>query len=203
MKNENDLRVLKTRKAITESFLVLLAKKSFDDISVTEICKAAHCSRNTFYVHFPYKEALYDSIIDSYVDKICECLTETGIDELPKENNEEYFSELMSRVADAFLSQRKKIRPILEGDHSKIFFDRVTEVVRNTLIDHSEHIFPDSSKDSLYRLVCWYSAAAMVGFLQGCTYDVDIPDSEARALFGKIHSLACTMGLNLMLNNMN
>lgn len=199
MKNENDLRVQKTRRAIIESFLSLLAKKSYEQISVTEICKAAHCSRNTFYVHFPYKEALYDSVIERYVDKICQCLTEPA--ELPTENTEEFFFELMSRVAGAFLSQRKMIMPILSEEHKMQFFERVTEVVRNTLIDHSELIVPHSSKNNRYRLICWYSAAAMVGFLQGCTYDVDIPDSEARALFGEIHSLASTIGLKFILDN--
>lgn len=198
MKNENDLRVLKTRKAIIESFLELLAKKPYEEISVTEICKGALCSRNTFYLHFPYKEALYESIMDSYVEDICSCIT--TIDKIPTENIEDYFADVMSGIGQAILSQRNKIRPILVGEHSNLFFDRVTDEIRNTLIKQSEQVFPKSSNNKKYRLICWYSASAMIGFLRGCISDVKMPDEEAKALFGEIHSLVSAVGMSYIHN---
>lgn len=187
MKNESDLRVIKTRKAIVDSFLALLAQKSFEEISVTEICRGAQCSRNTFYLHFPYKEALYDFIMDSYVEKICQCMP--LFDQVPTEDMEAFYHECMSLVGRSLLSQKEVIRPLLVGEHANYFFDKITEELRETILRRTEHLHPGASQDKKYRLMCWYSASAIIGFFRGCIYDVDIPDEEAFDILGKMHSL--------------
>ncbi len=55
MQNKEDLRVQKTKAALNEAFTNLLAEKSFEDISVNEICVKAEIRRATFYKHFDDK----------------------------------------------------------------------------------------------------------------------------------------------------
>ncbi|MCJ1655538.1 TetR family transcriptional regulator [Staphylococcus sp. NRL 16/872] len=50
--NDKDLRVIKTKKALTQSLYVLLEKEMFSNISVNKICKNAQIHRTTFYKHF-------------------------------------------------------------------------------------------------------------------------------------------------------
>ncbi|WP_040929621.1 TetR/AcrR family transcriptional regulator [Nosocomiicoccus massiliensis] len=57
-----DLRVIKTLKRIDESIVELLREKSFEDITVKDICEHAMINRGTFYSHYKDK---YD-LIDSY-----------------------------------------------------------------------------------------------------------------------------------------
>ncbi|MDO4651055.1 MAG: TetR/AcrR family transcriptional regulator, partial [Eubacteriales bacterium] len=47
---------LMSQKAISEAFLSLLQEKDFSSISVSELCKCAGISRQTFYSLFQSKE---------------------------------------------------------------------------------------------------------------------------------------------------
>ena len=50
-----DVRVRRTYKQLIASFLKLLNEKSFDEISISEICEGADVHRATFYKHFEDK----------------------------------------------------------------------------------------------------------------------------------------------------
>ncbi len=53
-----DLRILKTKKAISTAFLELLTYMNFEDITITMICKKSEIRRATFYNHFQDKYEL-------------------------------------------------------------------------------------------------------------------------------------------------
>lgn len=50
-----DLRVEKTYRSLTNEFMSLLEEKSFEDITVAELCNRAMIRRTTFYKHFADK----------------------------------------------------------------------------------------------------------------------------------------------------
>ena len=52
---KEDLRVRKTKKALYEAFMVLLSQKSYEDITINELCDAAGVRRATFYKHYSDK----------------------------------------------------------------------------------------------------------------------------------------------------
>ncbi|MHA6250908.1 TetR/AcrR family transcriptional regulator [Oceanobacillus sp. CAU 1775] len=54
---KTDLRILRTRKLIMESFVDLSGKMEFKDITVKDITTKAMINRSTFYYHF---EDIYD-----------------------------------------------------------------------------------------------------------------------------------------------
>lgn len=55
MPNKEDLRVRKTKKALFDAFIKLLAEKPFDEITVNELCDSAGIRRATFYKHYSDK----------------------------------------------------------------------------------------------------------------------------------------------------
>jgi AcrR family transcriptional regulator len=55
--NHTDLRILRTRKLIMDSFVDLSSKKEFKDITIKDITAEAMINRSTFYYHF---EDIYD-----------------------------------------------------------------------------------------------------------------------------------------------
>lgn len=57
MAQKRDLRVQKTYDALFRAFEELLTRKSFEAISVTELCDAARIRTATFYKHFADKYA--------------------------------------------------------------------------------------------------------------------------------------------------
>ena len=58
--NENDLRVVKTKKALHQALLALLKTKSLESISVSVLCRQAGVNRGTFYLHYKDVGALFD-----------------------------------------------------------------------------------------------------------------------------------------------
>jgi AcrR family transcriptional regulator len=55
--NPDDPRVKRTQKLLWEALHTLLEERSFEEISVTDICEEAMINRTTFYKHF---ESKYD-----------------------------------------------------------------------------------------------------------------------------------------------
>lgn len=60
--NEKDLRVIKTRKNIENSFILLLEEKDFTKITVQDILDKALINRSTFYKHYTDKYQLAESM---------------------------------------------------------------------------------------------------------------------------------------------
>ncbi|WP_256757010.1 TetR/AcrR family transcriptional regulator [Cohnella sp. WQ 127256] len=61
--NENDLRVINTKKALHQALLTLLKTKSLESITVSTLCREAVVSRGAFYMHFKDIGALFDEHI--------------------------------------------------------------------------------------------------------------------------------------------
>ena len=64
--NEQDLRVIKSKKAIRDALFSILASKPINKITIKEISETAGINGKTFYTH-------YDSIEDLSLIHICFC----------------------------------------------------------------------------------------------------------------------------------
>ncbi len=53
-----DRRSLRTRSALRDALIGLIAERSWDEIAVQDICERANIGRSTFYLHYPSKDAL-------------------------------------------------------------------------------------------------------------------------------------------------
>jgi AcrR family transcriptional regulator len=62
---KEDARIVKTKRKLLSTFRTLIKEKSFEDITVNEICEAANVRRATFYKHFPDKLAFLKFFISS------------------------------------------------------------------------------------------------------------------------------------------
>ena len=62
-----DRRIKRTRQAIMNSFVDLLAEKGFDMITINDIAERANINRGTVYLHYTDKFELLDKCIESYV----------------------------------------------------------------------------------------------------------------------------------------
>lgn len=74
-----DLRVVQTRKALQKAFLELLSTSSLDKISIRQIVAAAGVGYNTFFRHYPNKEALLDAVIADEIAQVVD-LSATALD---------------------------------------------------------------------------------------------------------------------------
>jgi len=72
--NQNDLRVIKTRKNIETTFISLLGQKNFHQITVQNILDTALINRSTFYKHYADKYQLAETLCKEIFD-----LLKTGV----------------------------------------------------------------------------------------------------------------------------
>lgn len=57
-----DKRIRKTKKTLKTTLIQMLKEETFDQVSITELCKNADIGRITFYSHYSDKFALVDDI---------------------------------------------------------------------------------------------------------------------------------------------
>ena len=58
--NMNDMRVVKTKKALHQGLLSLLKDRPLESISVSMLCREAGVNRGTFYLHYKDVGSLFD-----------------------------------------------------------------------------------------------------------------------------------------------
>lgn len=69
MEQKTDLRVIKTRRNIQQTFIFLLQQKNFERITVQNILDSALINRTTFYKHYEDKYDLADRMIEELLEK--------------------------------------------------------------------------------------------------------------------------------------
>lgn len=57
-KLNQDRRILKTKTALRDAMLALMAPRGWDEMTIQEICDKANVGRSTFYLHYQSKDDL-------------------------------------------------------------------------------------------------------------------------------------------------
>ena len=66
---KEDLRVRKTKKALSDAFFEMLSEKTFDEITINELCDRAGVRRATFYKHYTDKFNFFTSFVKNLRDR--------------------------------------------------------------------------------------------------------------------------------------
>ncbi|MBM7712530.1 TetR/AcrR family transcriptional regulator [Enterococcus xiangfangensis] len=107
-----DRRKRKTQKGITVVFYQLLKEKSYEEISVSQICQIADINRGTFYLHFIDKDDLLEKSIADEMQRLVEYCEQNGETDNQKklEKTFEYITE-----------HREKLKRLLNADKQGFF----------------------------------------------------------------------------------
>ncbi len=101
MEHKLDLRVIKTRNNIKNTFIQLLNEKDFDQITVQNILEKALINRSTFYKHYTDKFNLAKSITEEVLFDYSPFLDERFADK-----NRDDLSQYIKNVYDRLLEQK-------------------------------------------------------------------------------------------------
>lgn len=132
-----DLRIQKTYAALTHAFTDLLKTKSFEQVTVKELCDAAIVRTATFYNHFSDKYEFADFIIRDMLQRY-------HIDnaDLSRLSGQVYYERLIS---DAF-SLLENNTDLLRSLASDSMLWSISEVIRSNIHDElHEHLISDKS----------------------------------------------------------
>jgi AcrR family transcriptional regulator len=159
IEGNTDLRMIRTRKFIIDSFIQLLEKKSFNSITIKDITSGAMINRATFYHHFVDKFDLLEKVIKE--ELMANVLLELS-------NNQEFNEELLKSV---FLSITKFHMSL--SDRCQRSYHDMTVNIESIIKKELEHIFfqsllkkyQDESNENLRiiaTMLSWMIYAAVV-----------------------------------------
>jgi AcrR family transcriptional regulator len=110
-KNPNDLRVLKTRRAIQQAMADLIKEKPGGKITVRDICERALINKTTFYAHYESLGALVGEFIQLGVDFMSGALANGGANGSLTSDTAGYlrrYSSILARIPAPSLEQLKR-----------------------------------------------------------------------------------------------
>lgn len=157
-----DLRQRRTRQSLVRALEELLAERTFQSLSVTDICQRAMVHRTTFYAHFNDKQELLRYLLLG-VERRC---VETC---LPKDwsgKARDYFLTAARNVLDFFQSRRSLYRACLRSGadiDALVLEDQAAEDLAQLLSQPRFHTsFPDSDP----RITARFYTGAMLSLLR-------------------------------------
>ena len=108
--NNQDLRIIKTKRIIVQTLWLLLREKPFEKITIKDICERGLINRSTFYLHFEDKDQLLMQCIYDEMYKIdqetCALIKDISI--------LEYYTVLSNIVVTKLFASRDFLRSILK-----------------------------------------------------------------------------------------
>lgn len=122
-----DLRIQRTYILLKNAFFQLLAKKPFEEISVSEICDLAMVHRTTFYHHFQDKYDLLDFCIKDIKQELIE-----EINKMPYKNTKEFYFNLISTLLDFISSKKDFISNIIKYNSKS----SISEAFMSTCVEY-------------------------------------------------------------------
>ena len=115
MNSKEDARVVRTKSRLLETFKSLLSERSFEKITVQEICKSAGVKRATFYKHFEDKYAFLKYLVGSLRDSFDTRITK----DTKPDATSAYYVEYIHAIVNFLAENEKMVKNALE---SEIFF---------------------------------------------------------------------------------
>lgn len=127
-----DFRIQRTYKTLQNALISLLNEKSFDDITVSELCEKAMIRRATFYKHFGDKYELFTFSIRELQEQFKEKNSLEYDTEDPKTfyvNMFDYSLQLVEQYNDIFKS-------MMSGSSSQMLFDILSNEIESDICEH-------------------------------------------------------------------
>mgnify|MGYP004683804867 CR=1 FL=1 len=156
MAANEDLRVIKTHKALCQAFLELMNKKNFENITVSELCDKAMVRRATFYKHFSDK---YD-FFRFFILQLQKKLENECIDEIKDAEPYDYFTISAKKLIYFLDENEKMVQHLWESNLMLTLLDTIGEQMFKNFSQN--HITPlNIPQTELAFMVSFYTGGLM------------------------------------------
>lgn len=171
----NEIRHTESKLKIKRALLVLLKKKDFNKISITDITRYANVNRGTFYLHYLDKFDLIEKIVDEVKTKLYSILINEN-----KLSNEEALNEAL-----VYIQSEYKLFQTLENGSAATIFDEAEYFLSELFLRDSSfkkeliknHKIPE---DYLIKSFCSAVTAIVIQWINNdCT---ESPDEISKIL---------------------
>ena len=151
-----DIRVIRTQEQLLTSLVRLLANKSFEELSVSEICDTAQVHRATFYKHFNDKYEFLNYCFDNELSKIN---FDVSPDEATAENIKENFMQFIKTTFEFISNQKAMLSVMLSKRFSISLGASFTAAVNNYCLEKVKVILPGTPPERAELFAAFYSNA--------------------------------------------
>ncbi len=152
MEKKTDLRIIKTHIALHNAFTHLMSKKTFEDITISELCDAAMIRRTTFYKYFTDKYDYFNFYISEIIKKSRNSVSLNTITDNPIE----YTEKILSGYFEFMRQNLKLVNNLKNSNMVSFFFNSLQQQyeseLRFILID-VKHYPPSPQLDFTISLV--------------------------------------------------
>lgn len=157
--NENDGRVIRTKKLIRKSLLELVQEKSIDKISVKELTDRVNINRGTFYLHYKDIDSLVESIQNEIFNNFNILLSDVTVERIQSEPIEILF-DICSCI-----KQNSDVCTVLFCSDRTSFLARETgNFLGRKFLELFSAAYPNLS-DEKYDIICEYFKYGGIGIL--------------------------------------
>lgn len=120
---KEDLRIIKTKRALYEAFVSLLSEKSFEELTVNELCDRADVRRATFYTH--YADKLH--FLTCFTRGLADGFNDGFFSSDPPETAPEYYTEYILRIIEFLETHDALVQNLIKSDLFPAVISMITE----------------------------------------------------------------------------
>ena len=131
--NNQDLRVQRTKKALITTFSDLLETKSFDNITIQDLCEKANVRRSTFYRHFNNKYDLLNHIVGTLI----EYFRTLHLPEIDPKDPRQFFNKFMKDILLFISDNKAMVKSVISiniySEVYQILYNQIYAVVKRQI----------------------------------------------------------------------
>lgn len=133
MNGKIDLRIVKTYGKLKDALSDMMMEKTFDDITVFDLCERAEVRRATFYKHFKDKYDFLKSITSGIINDMASSLVSSDCTLL---SPVDYFTRFVDQVIVYFDNRPHILSNLLNSNAFPILFDIITGCTHSELVNN-------------------------------------------------------------------
>lgn len=153
--NENDLRVVKTRRGIEGAMILLLGRKSFEKITVQDLLDEALVNRTTFYKHYADKYALAERLCAKWLS-----VFKADVDARFRFHGAEDVTQAIEHLYRTFAERRVELLRLFTIHTETIhLYDDMSAYLQERFLESYRESFP--TEGQLDYLAVLYASLAM------------------------------------------
>lgn len=186
MEKKTDLRIIKTHKALCDTFLIMLGEKKFEDITVNELCERAMVRRATFYKHFADKYEFFGFFVRQMQERFAEENKRYNADTSPHS----YHVFLFRRCISFFKEHEQLTNSVIHSNLFPTLLDIFSEeIYQHVLLKMKEDKKNGTSFPACIEILAsFYTGGIVHTFRYWLTMQEQIPEDELVDEFEKILS---------------
>ncbi|BBN99890.1 TetR/AcrR family transcriptional regulator [Sporolactobacillus terrae] len=159
---KTDRRIRRTQAAITQAFLELLSKKTFERITINDIAKQADVNRGTIYLHYADKYDLLNACIDCHLNAMIHSCVFTHFTE--HKANVDEATESLAALFHYFEEHALFFSSMLSCQKTSVFRERMVQIFASVI--QKKPITPSNNQTIDKQVLTQFTASAFVGTLE-------------------------------------